>query len=67
MKRIFVTLAAVAALATLCAAAAEAQLARSFVSGLGSDTNACTRLAPCRTFAVAAPVLAHGNSLSLRI
>jgi hypothetical protein len=36
-------------------APAHAQQARSFVSGLGSDTNApnCTRTAPCRTFQVA--------------
>ena len=40
---------------------AHAQQARSFVSGLGSDTNApnCTRPAPCRTFQVA-----HDNPLA---
>jgi hypothetical protein len=39
----------------LNAAPAQADQARSFVSGLGSDTNApdCTRAAPCRTFQTA--------------
>jgi len=39
----------------------HAQQARSFVSGLGSDTNApnCIRTAPCRTFQVA-----HDNTLA---
>jgi hypothetical protein len=29
---------------------ASAQVQRTFVSGLGSDSNPCTRIAPCRTF-----------------
>ena len=37
----------------LYAAPAQAQNARSFVSGHGLDTNACTLPAPCRTFAAA--------------
>jgi hypothetical protein len=45
-------LAAVAS-AGLVSAAAQAQNARSFVSGHGLDTNACTVAAPCRTFAAA--------------
>jgi len=42
-------------------APAHAQQSRSFVSGLGSDTNApnCTRTAPCRTFQTA-----HDNTLA---
>jgi len=42
-------------------APAHTQQARSFVSGLGSDTNApnCVRTAPCRTFQVA-----HDNTLA---
>jgi hypothetical protein len=45
----------------LMVAPAHAQQARSFVSGLGSDTNApnCTRTAPCRTFQTA-----HDNTLA---
>jgi hypothetical protein len=38
---------------TLSAVPAQAQNARSFVSGHGLDSNACTLAAPCRTFAVA--------------
>jgi len=37
---------------------AQSQLARTYVSSLGSDTNDCNRLTPCRTFAVA-----HGKTL----
>src|SRR5450631_4041377 len=37
----------------LYAAPAQAQNARSFVSGHGSDAGACTLAAPCRTFAAA--------------
>jgi hypothetical protein len=43
--------------AMLPAASARAQNARSFVSGRGLDTNACTLAAPCRT-------LAHAFSLT---
>ena len=56
-------LAIAAALFALAApiAPAHAQQPRSFVSGLGSDTNApnCTRTAPCRTFQVA-----HDNTIA---
>jgi hypothetical protein len=38
---------------------AQAQLARTFVSSLGSDGNTCGRLDPCRTFQVA-----HDNTLA---
>ena len=37
----------------VCAPAAEAQAIRTWVSGLGSDANPCSRTAPCRTFAAA--------------
>jgi Right handed beta helix region len=54
MTRTTTSIAACLALAaTLVAAPARAQNARSFVSGHGLDTNACTLAAPCRTFAVA--------------
>src|SRR5215467_2312264 len=62
MTRITPSLAFSAALVALAlnAAPSHAQQARSFVSGLGSDTNApnCFRTAPCRTFQVA-----HDNTL----
>jgi hypothetical protein len=54
MKHTAVVIAAGLAFATtLSAAPAQAQNGRSFVSGHGLDTNACTLAAPCRTFAVA--------------
>ena len=43
----------------LSAAPAQAQLARTFVSSLGNDTNDCGRLTPCRTFQ-----RAHDNTLA---
>src|SRR5215471_10634989 len=63
MTRITPSMAISAALVALAlnAAPSHAQQARSFVSGLGSDTNApnCVRTAPCRTFQVA-----HDNTLA---
>jgi hypothetical protein len=49
-KRIVPCIFGSALLATLLASAAAAQVQRTFVSGLGSDSNPCTRTAPCRTF-----------------
>jgi hypothetical protein len=37
-------------LVALLASASSAQVQRTFVSGLGSDSNPCSRTAPCRTF-----------------
>ena len=60
MKQTAIVIAAALALAaTLPAAPAWAQNTRSFVSGHGLDTNACTLAAPCRTFQVA---LTHTNA-----
>src|SRR6266481_9627937 len=61
MNRMAIVFAAALALfaAALHAAPAQAQLLRSFVSGIGSDSNACTRTAPCRTFAFA---ITHTNA-----
>jgi hypothetical protein len=53
MKLAIVIAASLAFAATLSAAPAQAQNGRSFVSGHGLDSNACTLTAPCRTFAVA--------------
>src|SRR5262249_43006089 len=44
----------------LSAAPAHAQLARTFVSSFGSDSNDCNRATPCRTFQ-----RAHDNTLPL--
>jgi hypothetical protein len=38
---------------TFFAGASQAQVQRTFVSGLGNDGNPCSRTAPCRTFAQA--------------
>jgi hypothetical protein len=57
VKHTAVIAAALALGATLPSAPAQAQNMRSFVSGLGSDSNPCTRIAPCRTFQVA-----HNNT-----
>jgi len=61
MSRTIVTIGMLAILGYFADSAAHAQQARSFVSGLGSDTNApnCVRTAPCRTFQVA-----HDNTLT---
>jgi hypothetical protein len=59
MKHAIVIAAGLALAASLSATSAQAQNARSFVSGHGLDTNACTLAAPCRTFAVA---FAHTNA-----
>jgi hypothetical protein len=42
---------------------AQAQLQRTFVSGLGSDGNPCTRIAPCRTFAQAVSQTSDGGEV----
>src|SRR5690348_12464365 len=38
---------------TMFSSIAAAQVTRTFVSGLGSDSNPCSRTAPCRTFSQA--------------
>ena len=45
----------------LCSTA-QAQ-SRTFVSGVGSDANACTRTAPCRTFQKAHDTVAAGGEV----
>jgi hypothetical protein len=42
---------AIAALPVLWATGAQAQAARTWVSGVGDDVNPCSRTAPCKTFA----------------
>ena len=55
----FVALTATLSALAVPIAPAHAQLARTFVSSFGSDTNDCNRLTPCRTFQ-----RAHDNTLS---
>src|SRR6266513_23547 len=51
LRRILLSLAAVAAVVSLGAGAAQAQATRTWVSGVGDDANPCSRTAPCKTFA----------------
>jgi hypothetical protein len=50
MKSIRLALGSQLMLLAFFAGASQAQVQRTFVSGLGSDNNPCTRSAPCRTF-----------------
>jgi hypothetical protein len=45
------------------ASASLAQAQRTFVSGLGNDSDPCTRTAPCRTFARAVAVTSAGGEV----
>lgn len=55
-------LVAVSAL-TLLSAVAEAQGPRSWVASSGSDTNACSRIAPCRNFSAAIAAVGLGGEV----
>jgi hypothetical protein len=59
------TLLAAALLALLHATPAHAQPARVFVGGHGSDSNACTFPAPCRTFQHAHDSVASGGEIDV--
>ena len=60
-------MAASALIATLClflpTAPAQAQASRTWVSGVGSDANPCSRTAPCKTFAGAISKTAPGGEI----
>src|SRR6266702_6036155 len=60
-------IAASALIATLClflpTAPAQAQASRTWVSGVGSDANPCSRTAPCKTFAGAISKTAPGGEI----
>ena len=66
MKRIptFTSLAVFMFLVT-AAGPTNAQASRSFVSSLGDDANACTRSAPCRTFAGAIAKTSAGGEINV--
>lgn len=58
--------AALAAVLLACAQMpAHAQATRTFVSGVGSDANPCSRTAPCRTFAAAITQTAAGGEINV--
>ena len=50
-------------LPVLCTVPAHAQATRTWVSGVGSDANACSRTAPCLTFAGAITKTAAGGEI----
>src|SRR5690242_4814983 len=64
MKQSTVVLSAIACSVLLCTPA-HALPARVFVSGTGSDSNACTFLAPCRTFQHAHDSVAAGGEIDV--
>lgn len=61
MRRLYFWLFAIAACAP---AVASAQSARTFVSSNGSDSNSCSRQAPCRSFATAITKTAAGGEIN---
>ncbi|HSS50940.1 MAG TPA: right-handed parallel beta-helix repeat-containing protein, partial [Thermoanaerobaculia bacterium] len=54
-----------AVLAVLLVSPASAQASRTWVSGVGSDANPCSRTAPCQTFAGAIVKTAPGGEISV--
>jgi hypothetical protein len=55
---------ALAGVAMLCSAQAQAQATRTWVSGVGDDINPCSRTAPCKTFAGAISKTAAGGEIN---
>jgi hypothetical protein len=65
MKTFFWRVLAIASVAAFCAAPAQAQATRTWVSGVGDDANPCSRTAPCKTFAGAYPRTAAGGEINV--
>ena len=65
MRKIAVLIAALGTilLPVLCTVPAHAQATRTWVSGVGDDANACSRTAPCLTFAGAITKTAAGGEI----
>src|ERR1700727_746960 len=65
MKKIAVLIAALGTtlLPVLCTVPACAQATRTWVSGVGSDANPCSRTAPCLTFSGAIAKTAAGGEI----
>src|SRR5437899_12862459 len=61
--RTYLQILAVFASIIFAAAAANAQATRTWVSGVGSDANPCSRTAPCKTFAGAISKTAEGGEI----
>jgi hypothetical protein len=60
---IFIAVLGTILLPVLCTVPAHAQATRTWVSGVGSDANACSRTAPCLTFAGAISKTAAGGEI----
>src|SRR3984893_12212862 len=63
MRKTLVALALVGAALCLPTAPAQAQAARTWVSGVGDDVNPCSRTAPCKTWAGAISKTADGGEI----
>src|ERR1700712_5902403 len=64
MRRLPLMLAAAGILLAPLSSANAAQILRTWVAANGNDLNACTRLAPCQTFAVALTNTQDGGSIN---
>src|SRR5256885_12631685 len=64
MKKLRFQIAFVCAALVFGAATLHAQATRTWVSGVGSDANPCSRTAPCKTFAAAISKTAEGGDIS---
>ena len=64
LRRLLLSLAAVATVVSLGAGTAQAQATRTWVSGTGDDANPCSRTAPCKTFAGAISKTAVGGEIN---
>src|SRR5262245_61991796 len=64
MKRSLLSILAISLFALLHIDPAAAQATRTWVSGVGSDANPCSRAAPCQTFAGAISKTATGGEIN---
>jgi len=65
MRKIALAFTVLSLVAFQYAAPAQAQVARTWVSGVGDDLNPCSRTAPCRTFAGAISKTASSGEISV--
>jgi hypothetical protein len=65
MRKLAITLTAIALITLALTPMAYAQATRTWVSGVGDDANPCSRTAPCKTFAGAISKTAAGGEISV--
>jgi Periplasmic copper-binding protein (NosD) len=63
MKKLDLQILIICAALVIGATAAHAQASRTWVSGVGNDSNPCSRTAPCKTFAGAMPKTVEGGEI----